>query len=511
VATKGFIVRNAANAGSTLDLAEPDALDFNLLSRNRYGVIEGCDPISITGWVVTVPQGVVSINDTPIALTTTQVTLPTSSQDLRFDLIAVDLAGHVVYLRGEPSPNPIYPEYGDDVTVVAAVLVRPGVIGPAASDITDKRVFLSRRFLSTATTGDLLASYAATPSLVAQFRLSAQGYHEWVTDTRMFRSAPATLRIEDNLDVAEKLTADMVDATTVTVAGDITAANLMHGLGPPGALVGTPGDLYQDQQNGGLWSWENDGGGFGWDRLSTTPIPAGMIMASLSSVEPAGWLLMNGRTVSKVQSGGLWDAFPAWRVDASTLRLPQGNGMFLRQGPLGSDGGKATAKIEIANLPPHKHLDSPTTEAGGDHTHLASTEDAGGHQHYTQDGQGIHNHEVNDPQHFHEGVDGGAGGGFIGAMWGGTRRLDGPFNDASHPVSVEIVANTKPSPSHVTVRQGQGAHQHFTNAEPPHTHPVTIQPYNAKHTHNVTERSVGGGQDIPILPPYMAVNYLIKT
>lgn len=508
MATTGFIVRNAAQAGSVLDLAEPDALDFNLLSRNRYGVVEGCDTIAIAGWVVTVSQGVVAINDMLVALTNLQTTLPTSSQEPRFDLIVVGVSGVVTYIRGDPSPNPIYPEYADDVTVIAAVYVRPGITAPSQSDITDKRVFLPRRFLSTVTTGDLVASYAATPSLVQKYRLSALGRQEWDTDTRLYKSAPGTLTVEDNLDVAGVLTADSATIDGgLTVNGDIKAANLLNGPGAPGALAGTLGDLYQDQTNGGLWSYESGT----WLRLSTMPIPPGFIMASLVTTEPDGWLFLNGRLVSKAASGGLWNAFPSWRADANNLRLPQANGMFLRQGPIGSDAGKAAIPITVDNLPPHKHLDSPTTGGGGEHSHTATTRDAGGHQHYTQEGQGIHNHEINDPEHFHEGVDGGAGGGFIGAVWMGTRRLDGPFNDASHPVSVEIVANTVPSPSHVSVVQGQGAHQHFTNAVASHTHVVDVQPFNSQHTHPITERTIGGGQDLPILPPYMAVNYLIKV
>jgi hypothetical protein len=166
--------------------------------------------------------------------------------------------------------------------------------------------------------------------------------------------------------------------------------------------------------------------------------------------------------------------------------------------------------LQTVNLPPHKHLDSPTTEGGGEHTHLGSTEPAGGHDHTTDPAQGAHGHDVDDPQHAHQGVDGGAGGGFIGAMWGGTRRLDGPFNDASHPVSSEIVANSKPSPSYVSVKAG-GAHPHRTNYEQPHGHPVTITPFNSQHVHNITERTVGGGQSFDILPPFLGVHYLIKT
>ncbi len=507
----GFIVRNAVDAGSALDLAEPDALDFNLLSRHRYGVLTGCN-ISLSGWNVTVTQGVAVVNDQLVA-TGGQVTLPTSSQQPRFDLIGIDQGGAVVYIRGTASPNPVFPDFGDNVTIVAAVYITPGQTPPdSVRDITDKRRFIPQRFLTTVDTGDIVSSYASSPTLTPRFTVSAVGRTEWATDTRMYRSAAKTLRIEDNLDVLKQVSADsMVVTHDLDVAGDITAGNLLNGQGPPGALAGTPGDLYQDQQNGGLWSYE----GGAWLRLSTVPIQPGFIMASLGSDQPDGWLILDGRSVTKVDSGGLWNAFPQWRIDANNLRLPNALGMFLRQGPVGTSGGAATAPINISNMPAHTHIDKDsggtvTTYANGAHTHIGTIGPGGDHGHTTDPTQGSHHHDVDDPEHFHEGVAGGNGGNFVYEAWGGRRRLDGPFNDASHPVAVDTAPNTVPSPSHVTVRDG-GTHQHFTNVVPPHGHPIDIQPYNSNHVHAIPERSIGGSQPISIIPPFLAVNYLIKT
>jgi hypothetical protein len=509
----GFIVRNAAEAGSALDLAEPDALDFNLLSRHRFGVLTGCD-ISLSGWNVTVTQGVAVVNDLLVAAGG-QVTLPTSSQQPRFDLIGIDQGGSTVYIRGTASPNPVFPDYDDTVAVIAAVYVTPGQNPPdPVRDLTDKRRFLPQRYLSTVAGGDFLGSYTSSPGLSARYTVRADGRTEWMGDTRIFRSTDnaKTLNVEDNLDVLKKLTAESAEIDqSLIVHGDLTAANLLTGQGPPGALPGTTGDLYQDQQNGGLWSYE----GGAWKRLSTVPIPAGFIMASLTTDVDDGWLALNGQTVDKPTSGGLWDKFPEWRLDANSMRLPNANGMFLRMGVPGTEGGSATVPVNIANMPPHKHIDadsggSVTTQAGGEHYHTGTVGPGGDHDHSTDPAQGAHHHDVSDPGHFHEGADGGGGGGFIAAFWGGTRRLDGPFNDASHPVSVEIVQNTVPSPSHVTVIDG-GTHQHFTNRVPPHGHPLTINPFNSQHTHGIPERTVGGGQPLSIIPPFLAVNYLIKT
>lgn len=507
----GFIVRNAVDAGSALDLAEPDALDFNLLSRHRFGVLSGCVG-TLSGWNFTITQGVAVVNDFIVA-TGGQVTLPTASQQPRFDLVGIDVGGTVVYIRGTASPNPVFPDYDDTVSIMYAVYITPGASPPdPVRDVTDKRRFLPQRFISTATSGDLLASYASSPTLSPVFTVSATGRQEWMTDSRIYRSAAKTLQVEENLNVLKVMHAgSAVVDTTMVVTGDISAANLLKGQGPPGVTPGTLGDLYQDQQNGGLWSYE----GGHWLRLSTVPIPPGFIMPSLSTVAADGWLVLDGRTVDKPTSGGLWNLFPEWHVDANTMLLPNLTGMFLRMGVPQSIGGAATSPVNIANLPAHKHIDADsggtvTTQAGGNHSHTGTIGPGGDHQHSTDPSQGSHHHDVNDPEHFHEGVDGGAGGGFIGAIWGGTRRLDGPFNDASHPVSVEVVANTVPSPSHVTVVDG-GQHQHFTNTVPPHSHPLTINEFNSQHVHGIPERAVGGGQPLPILPPYYGVVYLIKT
>ena len=516
MATTGFIIRNAVDAGSALDLAEPDALDFNLLSRHRFGVLTGCD-VSLLGWNVTVTEGVAVVNDLLVA-TGGQVTLPTSSQQPRFDLIGIDQGGAVVYVRGTASPNPVFPEFVDTVTILASVYITPGQTPPdAVRDITDKRRFLPQRFLSTATDGDLLATYSSSPALSPVYTVSATGRTEWMTDTRIYRhlSKPKTLVIEDNLDVAKALTTEsMVINKTLDVGGDLSAANLLHGQGTPSisGAVGTLGDLYQDQQNGGLWSYETTG----WGRLSVTTIPAGAIISSLTTVQPQGWLSLNGQVVDKQTAGGLWDLFPQWQNNATQqMTLPNAQGQFLRMGMQpGNTGGAATVTLQTANMPPHQHIDRDaggtlTTLGGGEHIHNATIGPGGGHNHITV-GDGAHGHDVDDPQHWHEGVAGGNGGGFIYEAWGGRRRLDGPFNDASHPVAVDSAPNTVPSPSHVTVKFG-GGHGHFTNDVSPHTHEVTVQPFNSQHVHGIPERSVGGGQEFNILPPFLTVNYLIKT
>src|SRR4051794_14851543 len=101
----GFIVQNALTAGPNLDLAEPDALDFNLLGNQRHGVIIGCG-VSVSGssYTINVAPGV-AVVDGALVLTGGQVTLPTASQSARFDLITVDAGGAIGAVVGTADPN----------------------------------------------------------------------------------------------------------------------------------------------------------------------------------------------------------------------------------------------------------------------------------------------------------------------------------------------------------------------------------------------------------------------
>ena len=235
----------------------------------------------------------------------------------------------------------------------------------------------------------------------------------------------------------------------------------------PGAL----GDLFQDQTNGGLWSYE----GTGWARLSTVPIPPGMIMGTMRSDEPMGWLRMDGRSVDQPTAGGLWAAFPEWRsADGTKLKLPDARGRYLRHAQLNLQDGADSVTLQVANMPAHRHIDrdangAVTTFNGGAHTHTASIGPGGDHYHTTDPAQGTHGHDVDDVQHAHHWADGGAGGAFVAALWLNCWRIDGPFNDGSLPGDGRPGVGRRDGASGVQVKSG-GAHGHTTNSVP---HTVT--------------------------------------
>lgn len=512
----GFIVKNAADAPLYLDEAEPDALDFNILGNHRYGVISGCQVALGTNWSVTVTAGTAVVDGAVVNVATAPFNLPLPSPQPRFDLITVDGSGAVWYQRGTPSPNPIFPEYPEGLTILAAVYVDPGNTSSSAANVTDKRLMLADRFKRALDGGVFLGSYASAASALlsagaTQWEVDFQGKQHWNGGSLLWESGPQTLSVHSNLYVEGDLTTgdDLVVGDTLTVNGNLTASNFRRGVGPP-AGVANPSDIYQDTANGGVYTYLNGT----WQVLATTPFQPGFIMPSLrDGAPPPGWLVLDGTDVDQAHAGALWDLKPQWRVSTAggpRMRLPNFTGSYMRQGPLGTSGGQTAVTLKTENLPSHRHLQSPTgsTQPGGDHNHEVVVNPGGRHTHSTVPGQGGHAHPIDDPGHTHATAF--PGGGMIAQIWGGPWRLDGPFNDASHPTAVGALPGVGEARTGVTI-PGGGAHAHATDVEADHTHVATTKVTGSAHSHPVIENAVGGGVSFDNNPPYNCVNYLIKT
>src|SRR5215831_11469662 len=211
-ARPGFIVQNAVTVGANLDLAEPDALDFNLLGNTKYGVITGCDP-SVTGapgsFQVSIAPGVAVVNGQLVYVNGSCI-LPGPGQAPRFDLVAVDAGGVIKGIQGTADPNPVFPQYDNTVTILASVMMHPGQTWIATGDVTDKRVMLMERFLTAIKDGSLLRNVSPI-DMSLYFDLAYDGHITWDGDgTALERSATKTLRVHDNLDVVASLTAGSI-------------------------------------------------------------------------------------------------------------------------------------------------------------------------------------------------------------------------------------------------------------------------------------------------------------
>jgi hypothetical protein len=514
MARPGFVIPNALDAGANLDLAEPDALDFNLLGNLCYGVITGClvRP-SGSGYTVSVDPGVAVVNGV-LVLVNGSTTLASPSQTPRFDLITVDGSGAVGYIQGTPSANPIFPAYGTTVTVLASVMVRPGAGYPTTADVIDKRIMLPNRYV-TAVKDSYLVRNVDPVDLHLYFNVDFDGRMTWDGDaTALSRVGTKTLKVEDNLQVVSSLSAASLSLTgDLNVAGDLIGSNYRQGNGAPSGAA-TQGDIYRDLNNGNVWVYQ----GTAWVQLSTVPIPPGMTMMGMMTTAPAGWLLVNGQTVNKATAGGLWNTFPAWQTGPDSFRLPDASNCHYAWGPPGTKFGNPTTQftLSIANLPAHKHLASPTAGAGGTHTHTIQQQAAGGHAHTTGTMQGAHTHDIYDPGHTHPPPYG--YGGYVMTDMQGTNKLDGLFNDASHTFNVTPIRDTGTctdayghGTTGITVTTANSNHQHTTDVQGQHTHPLSIDPGGSSHTHPITENTVGGGLPFDIRPPSFGMYLFIKT
>lgn len=168
-----FIIPNTGDTVSgakfeSLDQAEPDSLDFEILGNiGRSGVLTGCQ-VSTNGnnSDVQVSAGVVVINGVPYTVTAVSAlslgTLPSHSQ---FAMVVARLTSgsvSLVLVNGNDDPtNPTYPKTPNTSTsgtinlatdVVLAAIHRDGNKAVTASSIVDKRTILSSSVFSQGTT-----------------------------------------------------------------------------------------------------------------------------------------------------------------------------------------------------------------------------------------------------------------------------------------------------------------------------------------------------------------------
>jgi microcystin-dependent protein len=106
-------------------------------------------------------------------------------------------------------------------------------------------------------------------------------------------------------------------------------------------------------------------------------IAAGDIKATARPTAPPGWLLCDGRTISRADHADLFDAIgtafgagdgsTTFRLPDLRTRFPVGAGSGH---PLGSTGGAASVALNASHLPAHSHpAGSLSTASAGSHRH----------------------------------------------------------------------------------------------------------------------------------------------
>jgi microcystin-dependent protein len=355
-----LIVPNATDTvGGTkfqaLDQAEPDSLDFEILSIAGSGVFSGGVVTSAaTATTVNVSAGVVIVGGIPYTLAQSLgFTLPANPADNRFDLVVARLAAGSVTLVGvagtNSTTNPTYPRSS---TVLTAAF-DPATNVDLSTDVV------------------LAAVYRSGSNTITTSR---------ILDKRVIR----TISVYD------------------------------QGSGAPAGGYGGQGSLYLDVAEPALYykigasTWNKLG-----NSLASPSMPIGGSIAWPSKAAiPTGFLELNGQALSTTTYASLFAAFGGaggggytYGGSGGTFNLPDWNGKSLRSttntANLGTTVGADTVTIALANLPAHAHDMASHTHTlahthGIDHGHTGTADAQGNHAHTvsgtTSGESAAHNH-----------------------------------------------------------------------------------------------------------------------
>jgi microcystin-dependent protein len=256
----------------------------------------------------------------------------------------------------------------------------------------------------------------------------------------------------------------------------------------------------------------------------------GMIADFAGPTAPSGWLVADGRFVSRTTYSKLFAVIGTyWGAGdgSTTFALPNmkgrsgvGPGTFTDESgasyTLGftSLQGFVTRTITQTYLPAYNLV----SDSQGFHSHTGGTGAAGAHAHYT-DGQGTHGHGGSYlPDHAHGGYTDGQGAHNhtyarpnegVGATFGGATVASGTAFGFSGYFTGDIGAHTHNIQTYgsgnlTLVIASDGNHAHTTNTVGDHNHYI---PGDGIHAHNVNLG--GGGTSLKTLSPIAVVTKII--
>lgn len=276
-------------------------------------------------------------------------------------------------------------------------------------------------------------------------------------------------------------------------------------------------------------------------------VPGKIEMFGTETAIPKGWVVCDGRALSRTNYEALFGAIGTahgstsdtdFRVPDLRGRAPFGadamggsaagrlNGDGGLNGAVGSTGGTATVTLTDGQMPTHKHTGSTgsggaqpatttgaggavaasTTGAGGAHSHTGSTETAGGHSHSgNTEVAGSHVHG----QRYERQTIYDAGSALFAVTQlyppgsNSTAQTE-PAGEHGHSFTTDAVAGH----AHGLTTDVVSAHSHSIPGAPDHTHSVPAVP---AHSHTVSVDNAGGGGAHPNIPPGLVVVFAIKA
>ena len=251
----------------------------------------------------------------------------------------------------------------------------------------------------------------------------------------------------------------------------------------------------------------------------------GMIADFAGPTPPSGWLIADGRLVSRVTYSKLFAVIGTyWGAGdgSTTFALPNmigrsgvGPGTFTDESGLSytlgftTFQGFVTRTITQAYLPAYNLV----TDTQGLHAHALATAPGGAHNH-TTDAQGMHNHAGSYlPDHSHTGTTDAQGNHNhtyaraipTGSNTIGSGAIFGFVSDTTSDAGIHSHGLTINGAGNIAlVMANDGTHTHAVSAVGDHTHPIYS---DGNHTHNVNLG--GGGSSLKTLSPVVCVTKIV--
>lgn len=217
------------------------------------------------------------------------------------------------------------------------------------------------------------------------------------------------------------------------------------------------------------------------NNIANTYLPAvvGAVVAFAGSTSPAGWLLCDGSAVSRTTYAALFSVIGTTYGDgngSTTFNLPNlVNRMMVGTGglyALGSTGGEASHALTEAELASHTHTFTGTAVNSGnqsaDHTHSRGTMEIGGTM--------------------------------TDLLGGGSLAATGAFSLSKSAANFNATSGNR-SYGWFTFKASNNWTGSTSGVSANHTHSVTASGTNS---------STGSGTAHNNMPPYVAINYIIK-
>lgn len=255
------------------------------------------------------------------------------------------------------------------------------------------------------------------------------------------------------------------------------------------------------------------------DAFVSMAMPIGSVLDFCGPTPPAGWLVADGRLLSRTTYSALFAVIGTyWGAGdgSTTFALPNLCGRAGVGPGTVTDANGNTLSLSFAQtlgalsnqiLQAHLPNYAMTTDVQGYHSHGGGTGNAGGHSHST-DVQGYHGHGVNDPGHSHGVSDPGHSHAYDDYTVGGSGSVAGGAGygvfttpHPTYPATTGISING----SGVSISiAGDGAHGHNISFVGDHAHGI-----NGDGSHQHTIYLGGSGVWFPILSPLIVLTKII--